>query len=90
MSAAGALSSALALAELLGLGEEEAFAAAHLAEVESGPGWGTSRLCSTGVTFVEGGAPPARRGARIDGDFDMVLARCRPEHRDLDGALRPA
>jgi pantoate kinase len=80
MSAAGALSSAMALTELLGLGEEEAYTAAHIAEVESGTGLGdVAALQCTGVTYrKKEGLPPFGEVQRIPGDFDMVLARVGP------------
>ncbi len=80
MSAAGALSSAMALTELLGLGEEEAYTAAHIAEVESGTGLGdVAALQCTGVTYRKReGLPPFGEVQRIPGDFDMVLARVGP------------
>jgi pantoate kinase len=91
MSAAGALSTAFALAELLGLGEEEAYTAAHVAEVECGTGLGdVAALQCTGVTYRrKEGLPPFGEVQRIPGDFDMVLARVGPMIDTSDVILDP-
>jgi len=80
MSAAGALSSSLALSELLGLGEDAAYEAAHIAEVQCGTGLGDIAALRTGgmEMRVKEGLPPKGEVVRLDGSFDMVLARLGP------------
>ncbi|OPY34562.1 MAG: Pantoate kinase [Methanomassiliicoccales archaeon PtaU1.Bin124] len=77
MSAAGALSASLALSELLGQGEDAAYDAAHIAEVQCGTGLGDIAAIRTGgmEMRVKEGLPPAGEVVRLDGNFDMVLAR---------------
>lgn len=76
MSAAGALSAALATAHILGLERQRAFEAAHMAEIECGGGLGdVSAIHRGGITIREKpGLPPIGKVHRIDGSPDMVLA----------------
>lgn len=76
MSAAGALSASLAATELLGLGRQKAFEAAHLAEVRNKTGLGdVSAIHRGGVTLrVRPGLPPIGKVKRIDGAPTVVLA----------------
>ena len=80
MSAAGALSSALALSELLGQGEDVAYEAAHIAEVNCGTGLGdVSAIRCGGMEYrKKEGLPPYGEVIRIPVDFEMVLARVGP------------
>jgi pantoate kinase len=80
MSAAGALSAALALSELLGQGEDAAYEAAHIAEVQCGTGLGDIAALRTGGMEMrtKEGLPPAGEVVRLDGEFEMVLARLGP------------
>lgn len=80
MSAAGTLATALALSELLGLGEDAAYEAAHTAEVQCGTGLGDIAALRTGgmEMRVKEGLPPAGEVTRLAGSFDMVLARVGP------------
>ncbi|HSV42250.1 MAG TPA: pantothenate kinase [Methanomassiliicoccales archaeon] len=80
MSAAGALSSALALSELLGRGEDDAYEAAHRAEVQCGTGLGdVAALRTGGIEFRrKEGLQPFGEVERIPGDFDMLLAKVGP------------
>lgn len=75
MSAAGALSASLALAHLLGRSRQEAFEAAHIAEVECGSGLGdVSALHKGGITVrVLPGLPPVGKVYRIRGRPAVVL-----------------
>jgi pantoate kinase len=74
MSAAGALSSAFALAEVLELTEEEAFAAAHRAELTNRTGLGdVPALTKGGLTFRKReGLPPYGRVDRLAERLDIV------------------
>jgi pantoate kinase len=76
MSAAGALSSCLAIAHLMGIDRQNAFEAAHAAEVECGAGLGdVSAIHRAGVTIREiPGLPPIGRVQRIEEAPDIVLA----------------
>jgi pantoate kinase len=76
MSAAGALSASVALAELLGLGRQRAFEAAHSAEVECGCGLGdVSAIHRSGITIrAKAGLPPTGEVVGIDGAPEVVLA----------------
>jgi pantoate kinase len=76
MSAAGALSASLALASSLGLTREEAFWAAHHAEVKCKTGLGdVSAIHAGGVTIrKKAGLPPVGEVIRIDGVPEVVLA----------------
>lgn len=76
MSAAGALSSALALADTLGRTRQEAFEAAHIAEIECGCGLGdVSAIHRGGITIrVRPGLPPTGKVLRIRGEPELVLA----------------
>lgn len=75
MSAAGALSASLALAEILGKSRQEAFRAAHIAEVQMGGGLGDiSALHRGGITVrKKAGLPPTGKVLRIDGEPEVVL-----------------
>jgi pantoate kinase len=76
MSAAGALSSAFAAADVLGLSRQNAFEAAHVAEIENRAGLGdVSALHKGGITVRKRpGLPPVGEVMRIRGDPEMVLA----------------
>ncbi len=76
MSAAGALSAALALADILGRDRHEAFESAHVAEVENETGLGdVSAIMTAGITVrTMPGLPPIGNVTRIDGVPDVVLA----------------
>lgn len=76
MSAAGALSASLALAEILGRGRHEAFEAAHMAEISQRAGLGDiSAIHKAGITIrTRPGLPPIGEVRRIDGTPNVVLA----------------
>lgn len=76
MSAAGALSTSIAVCNVLALDRRRAFEAAHSAEVQLGGGLGdVSALRCGGVAIREkAGLPPIGRVSRIDGSPDIVLA----------------
>lgn len=76
MSAAGALSTAFALAETLELPEEEAFAAAHLAELRHRTGLGdVAALTRGGMTFRRReGLPPHGQIDRLEYNGEIVAA----------------
>jgi pantoate kinase len=76
MSAAGALSASLALAEVLGRTRQEAFEAAHIAEVVCECGLGdVSAIHKGGITIRKRpGLPPIGEVLRIDGTPEIVLA----------------
>jgi pantoate kinase len=76
MSAAGALSTAFALAEILELPPEDAFAAAHLAELKHHTGLGdVAALTRGGMTFRRReGLPPNGQIDRLSYDRDIVAA----------------
>jgi pantoate kinase len=76
MSAAGALSTAFALAEILELPTEDAFAAAHLAELKHHTGLGdVAALTRGGMTFRRReGLPPNGQIDRLSYDGDIVAA----------------
>lgn len=76
MSAAGALSASLALAEVLGRNRREAFEAAHIAEIVCKSGLGdVSAVHKGGVTIRKRpGLPPIGEVLRIDGAPEVVLA----------------
>jgi len=76
MSAAGSLSASLALAEVLGRKEEEAFEAAHTAEIVCRSGLGdVSAIHRGGITIRKRpGLPPIGEVVRIDGTPEVVLA----------------
>ncbi len=76
MSAAGALSAALALSDILGRDMHEAFEAAHVAEVENRTGLGDiAAVMTAGITVrIAPGLPPIGTVQRIDGAPDVVLA----------------
>lgn len=76
MSAAGSLSAALALADMMGLSRQSAFEAAHTAEVRCGGGLGdVSALHRGGVTVRrKAGLPPRGEVVRIEGAPEVVLA----------------
>jgi len=75
MSAAGALSTALAAGSLLGRSRQRAFEAAHMAEIVKGGGLGdVSALHKGGITIrKKPGLPPIGEVARIDGRPEVVL-----------------
>ena len=75
MSAGGALSSTLALADLLKLPRENAVKAAHYAEVQLRTGLGDVIASSFGGIEIrrEAGLPPWGMQEHIPGKFDMVL-----------------
>jgi len=75
MSAAGALSAAVALADILGEGRQKAFEAAHTAEVQCRCGLGdVPALHAGGITMrVRPGLPPLGEVRSIDGAPDVVL-----------------
>ncbi len=76
MSAAGSLSAAMAAAILLGKERQEAYEAAHKAEVESGCGLGdVSAIHRGGITLRRrAGLPPVGEVVRIQGEPEVVLA----------------
>jgi pantoate kinase len=76
MSAAGALSTAFALAEVLELPAEDAFAAAHLAELKHHTGLGdVAALSRGGMTFRRHeGLPPYGQVDRLSYCGDIVAA----------------
>ncbi len=76
MSAAGSLSAAMAAAILLGKERQEAYEAAHKADVESGCGLGdVSAIHRGGVTLRRRpGLPPIGEVVRIPGAPQVVLA----------------
>ncbi|OGS42009.1 MAG: hypothetical protein A3K67_00120 [Euryarchaeota archaeon RBG_16_62_10] len=75
MSAAGALSASLALCDVLGRTRQEAFEAAHVAEIECGSGLGdVSAIHRGGITVrVRPGLPPRGEVLRIEGEPEVVL-----------------
>ncbi|MBI0582654.1 MAG: hypothetical protein ISF22_00345 [Methanomassiliicoccus sp.] len=75
-SAAGALSAAFALAEILGRPPEDAFAAAHLAELANHTGLGdVAALTRGGMTFRrKEGLPPYGLIDRLTDRMDIVAA----------------
>jgi len=75
MSAAGALSSALALADLLNLPRENAIKAAHYAEVQSHTGLSDVIASSFGGIEIrrKAGLPPWGMLEHIPGKYDIVL-----------------
>jgi len=75
MSAAGSLSASIALAKILGLSKQDAFEAAHKAEIETGGGLGdVAALYAGGITIRKrAGLPPVGDVVRIDGEPEIVL-----------------
>jgi pantoate kinase len=75
MSAAGALSATIALADIVGESRQRAFEAAHAAEVECRCGLGdVPALHAGGITIrVRPGLPPSGEVRRIEGTPDVVL-----------------
>ena len=75
MSAAGALSASIALSEILGKKRQDAFEAAHMAEIEMGGGLGdVSALLAGGITIrKKAGLPPLGKVVRIEGEPEVVL-----------------
>jgi pantoate kinase len=75
MSAAGALSTSLAFADIMGMSRQKAFEAAHVAEIEEGGGLGDiSALHRGGITVrKKAGLPPIGKVMRIDGEPEVVL-----------------
>jgi len=86
MSAAGALATAFAMAEALGRTTEEAFAAAHRAELANGTGLGdVAALSRGGMTFRRReGIPPFGRIDRLTDALDIVAAVVGPVIRTYD------
>jgi pantoate kinase len=76
MSAAGSLSAAIAAAYLLGKERQEAYEAAHKAEVQSGYGLGdVPAIHRGGITLRRRpGLPPLGEVVRIEGEPEVVLA----------------
>jgi pantoate kinase len=76
MSAAGALSASLALCSILGISQEKAFEAAHLAEVEKKTGLGDiAGIQAGGVEIrLRPGILPYGRAERIEATSEVVLA----------------
>ena len=76
MSAAGALSASLALCSLLGISQEKAFEAAHIAEVNNRTGLGDiAGIQAGGVEIrLEPGLLPYGRAERIEALGEVVLA----------------
>jgi len=76
MSAAGALSSSIALAHALDLGRQTAFEAAHIAEIRHKSGLGdVAALHKGGITIrAKPGLPPRGRVLNIEGTPNVVLA----------------
>lgn len=75
MSAAGALSAALATAELLDIPRHKAFQAAHLSEIVNKGGLGdVSALSAGGVTFrAKEGLPPWGEVRRVPGEVELII-----------------
>jgi pantoate kinase len=75
MSAAGALSATLALADLLDLPRENAIRAAHYAEIQSHTGLGDVVASSFGGIEIrrKAGLPPWGMLEHIPGNYDVVL-----------------
>lgn len=75
MSAAGALSASLAVAQMIGSSRQEAFETAHIAEIENKCGLGDiSALHRGGITIRQRpGLPPKGKVLRIDGEPEVVL-----------------
>src|SRR4030043_531433 len=75
MSAAGALSASIAVADMVGAGRQEAFEAAHIAEIEHRCGLGDiSALHRGGITIRERpGLPPKGKVLRIEGGPEVIL-----------------
>ena len=75
MSAAGALSASIALADTLGRTRQEAFEAAHIGEIKCSTGLGdVSALWKGGITIRKrAGLPPAGEVLRIDGTPEVTL-----------------
>jgi pantoate kinase len=80
MSAAGALSAALALSDVLGRGKDDAYEAAHRAEVCCSTGLGDipALRCGGAEFRRKEGLQPHGEVVRIPGDLEMVLARVGP------------
>lgn len=76
MSAAGALSASLALCSLLGISQEKAYEAAHIAEVENKTGLGDIAGIQVGGVEIrlEPGLLPYGRAERIEAIGEVVLA----------------
>ncbi len=76
MSAAGALSACIAASHILGIARQNAFEAAHVAEIECGAGLGdVPAVHRAGVTIrASPGLPPKGRVHRIEGAPEVVLA----------------
>ncbi|NYT11078.1 MAG: hypothetical protein GKC03_00830 [Methanomassiliicoccales archaeon] len=81
MSAAGTLSAALALCEIMGYDFEDALKAAHHAEVLHRTGLGdVAALSKGGITFRKReGLPPFGRIDRINKDIELAIAVVGPE-----------
>ena len=81
MSAAGALSASIALADMLGRTRQRAFEAAHIAEIQCSTGLGdVSAVWKGGITIRKrAGLPPAGEVIRIDGTPEVVLAVVGPK-----------
>jgi pantoate kinase len=80
MSAAGALATALALTDLLGKGVDEAYQAAHEAEVTCGTGLGDiAALKQGGFEFrTKEGLQPNGEVIGLEGDMKMLLCKVGP------------
>jgi len=76
MSAAGALSASLAVSDIMGLGAEDAYEAAHIADIVCGCGLGdVAGLRAGGVEIrLRPGLPPIGEVRRIDGAPRLALA----------------
>lgn len=76
MSAAGALSASIALADILGRTRQEAFEAAHIAEIQCKSGLGdVSAIWRGGITIrKKAGLPPIGEVLRIKGTPKVTLA----------------
>ena len=76
MSAAGALSTSIALADILGRTRQEAFECAHVAEIECISGLGdVSAIWRGGITIrKKAGLPPIGEVLRIKGTPEVTLA----------------
>jgi len=76
MSAAGALSAALALCDALGIDQRKAYEAAHIAEVKNRTGLGDVAGIYAGAMELraEPGLPPFGRVERIDAEAELVLS----------------
>ncbi|MCX6651278.1 MAG: pantoate kinase [Methanomassiliicoccales archaeon] len=91
-SAAGSLSAAWALVHLLGLSENEAYAAAHAAEIANRTGMGdVSGIMRAGVEIRrKPGLPPIGDVKRMSGRMDLILTVVGPSIPTADMLSKPS